>query len=225
MKRRLSEHLEYTLMNFNIPNKQIDIDKVLNVYIYGSYCYETNTIKSDFDYIIIYEQDNDISETIYSNIGEIELNATLISPKHFQEMLNQHRIDALECYFLKDEFKYETINFVFNLDLDKLRRSISATSSNSWVKTKKKILQGDNYIGKKSLFHSLRIADFGIQIAKEGKIVSYTKPYTEILLNKYDTFISLLNDIMIIDTWEELKEQYQKIANNLRTEFRRKTNI
>ena len=153
-------------------------------------------------------------------MGSVELNATLISPKHFQEMLNNHRIDAMECFFLREDWKHESIKFDFNLNLDQLRRSISAVSSNSWVKCKKKMSQGDDYVGKKSLFHSLRIADFGIQIAKEGKIVSYTKPYTELLSDKYETFSSLLGEIMFMSTWEELKSQYQEIANNLRTEFR-----
>lgn len=78
--------------------------------------------------------------------------------------------------------------------------------------------QNDDYIGKKSLFHSLRIADFGIQIAKEGKITSFTKPYSKNLVN--ESYMSLLNDVMSLNTWDELKEKYQNIANNLRTEFR-----
>jgi predicted nucleotidyltransferase len=210
----MNKHLEYTLKYF----KEIDIDKVINVYFYGSHVYGCETEKSDYDYIIVYDQEIDEVDTIETKMCDLVLNASLYSPRKFQEMINLHRIDALECLFLREDWKYETMKFDFNLDLEQLRRTISAISSNSWVKTKKKINQGDNYIGKKSLFHSLRIADYGIQVAKEGKIVSYTKPYSDIL--DYETFKELLLEIMCFETWEELKEKYQNTANNLRTKFR-----
>lgn len=213
-----NKHLEYTLGYFNIPNKQIDIDKVKNVYFYGSHNYGTDNENSDMDYIIVYDQDIDVSNTLYTKMHDHELNATLISPKHFQKMIDEQRIDALECLFTIEDWKYETINYDFVLDLEQLRRSISAVSSNSFVKCKKKLEQNDDYIGKKSLFHSLRIVDFGIQIANEGKIVSFKKPYSKNL--SYETYSQLLNEIMSYNTWEELKNKYQNIANKLRTEFR-----
>jgi predicted nucleotidyltransferase len=215
---KLPQNLEITLNYFNIPNKQFDIDKVINVYTYGSHVYETATEQSDIDYIIVYEQENDISDTLVSKIGNNVLNATLMSPTFFQKRLDEHSIDVLECYFLREDYKFERVKFNFNLNLDKLRRSISAVCSNSWVKCKKKIAQGDDYIGKKSTFHSLRIADYGIQIAKEGKIISYTNPYSNIL--KYDNYLDLLNEIMSLSTWNEIKEKYQVVANNIRSEFR-----
>jgi len=211
-------HLEITLNNFNIPEKQFDIDKVINVYTYGSHCYETATETSDIDYIIVYEQENDKSDTLVTKSHNNVLNATLMSPKYFQERLNNHEIDVLECIFLREDYKFESRKFDFELDLDKLRRSISAVCSNSWVKCKKKIEQGDDYIGKKSTFHSLRIADFGIQIAKEGKIISYTKPYSSLL--KYENYMDLLTEVMNFSTWSEIKDKYQGIANNIRSEFR-----
>jgi len=211
-------HLEITMNYFNIPEKQFDIDKVINVYIYGSHVYETDNETSDIDYIIVYEQDNDISDTLFGYAGNTVLNATLMSPSYFQKRLDEHNIDTLECYFLREDYKFESMKFNFNLDLDKLRRSISAVCSNSWVKCKKKLAQGDDYVGKKSTFHSLRIADYGIQIAKEGKIVSYTKPYSKLL--KVDDYMELMNDIMRLNTWESIKSNYQEMANNIRSEFR-----
>ena len=90
------------------------------------------------DYIIVYDQNIDVSDTLYTKMFDNELNATLISPTYFQKMINEHRIDALECLFTREDWKYETIKFNFKLDLDQLRRSISAVSSNSWIKCKKK---------------------------------------------------------------------------------------
>lgn len=214
----MDSHLEYTLNWFNIPEERIDIRKVNNVYLYGSLNYSTNTEKSDYDYIIVYDQENDISETLTTNNCGVVMNATLMSPSYFQKRLDDNCIDVMECFFLREDYKFVTMDFTFKLDLDKLRRSISAVCSNSFVKCKKKLQDGEDYIGKKSLFHSLRIADYGIQIAKFGKIVDYTKPQSETL--KYETFKVLLDEVMSYKNWDELKDKYQVIANNLRSEFR-----
>ena len=215
----MNKHLEITLNWFNLPKKQIDLDKVLNVYLYGSKVYQCDTENSDTDYIIIYEQDIDISDTIISESNN--LNATLISPKYFQKMLDEQHITAIECFFLRNGWKYETQKFNFNLDLIKLRKSISSTSSNSWVKCKKKFKDNEEWIGKKSLFHSLRILDFGIQLSKNN-MINFTEPYSQALVSnlKCDTYINLLLDIDTYDSWEELKYNFQPIYNALKTEFR-----
>lgn len=213
-------HLKVTLNYFNIPEKQIDIDKIINIYPYGSFVYDTNTDKSDIDYIAIYDQEIPVSNTIVTTMGGQEMNITLFSPTEFFRKIENHDIDALECLFLREDYKYENIEYYFTLNKAKLRNSISAIASNSWVKCKKKMQQGDDYIGKKSLFHSLRILDFGIQIAYNGKITKYEKAYSNTLLS-YDEFKNLLSEIMKYDTLEELKEKYQPIYNSLKTEFKK----
>jgi len=196
---------------------KIDPSHILNIYKYGSRIYQTDNDNSDYDYIIIYD-DITPSNTLIIESDGIIYNVTLITPEDFKMRLELNCIDMLECVFLPDNLKYETIKFDVNIDLDKLRRSISAVCSNSFVKCKKKICQNDDYVGKKSLFHSLRIADLGIQLAKYGKIVDYTIPLSDTL--KYESFKVLLDEVMTYNTWEELKDKYQNIANNLRSEFR-----
>ncbi len=71
------------------------------------------------------------------------------------------------------------LGITFKLDKTKLRVAISTIVSNSWVKGKKKlIVQGDYDLNLaiKSTFHSLRILDFGTQIAMEGKIIKNRFP-------------------------------------------------
>lgn len=46
----MTNHLEFTLNQFNIPEKQFSIDKVINVYTYGSCAYDCDTDESDIDY-------------------------------------------------------------------------------------------------------------------------------------------------------------------------------
>ena len=164
------------------------------IFPYGSCVYNTNDEYSDVDLILVGE-------------GEIIINGKCdcqyYSKEEFQELIDQHEISALECIFQGIEHE-----FTFNLDLEVLRRSISAKASNSWVKAKKKINQGDIRIGQKSLFHSLRIVMYGCQIAEHGQIIDYQ------CANKYWDIIKNIED------WELLKETFQPLKNQLNSKFR-----
>lgn len=126
----------------------------------------------------------------------------------------QHHIGALECHFAPIEFRFfENDKFDFHLDKVTLRHSISQTCSNSFVKAKKKFdVENEPYIAKKSLFHSIRILLFGIQIAKHGKIINFKTPQ----------IVSLYNDIMSSphNNWEPYKEKYKPIFNYNMSAFR-----
>lgn len=180
-------------------------ENVLNIYNYGSRVYKTNSEKSDYDYIIVVKKVN------YSQLNDNNINISFYSVDNFNDKLINHDIDALECFYLKDVVK-ESIKFDFKLDLRKLRKSISSKASNSYVKAKKKLtLEKDynEYIGKKSLFHSLRILSFGIQISKFNNIEDYS------------SMNYLYNDIVnSLDDWNTLNSKYKKIYNSLSTEFR-----
>ena len=202
MIKELTEILKYN----NIE------EKIDNVYPYGSFVYGTNNEKSDHDYVIILHSIND--QDGLCGVGN-HINITTYNPESFQEKLNQHKIGALECFFLpKEKIIQCNINFKFKLDKSKLREVISEKVSHSWVKAKKKfeiIQDKDIYRGKKSLFHSLRIADFGIQIASKGKIENYSASnsfWKEIYENPSEE-------------WDDYEKLYKKIHNNLLTEFRK----
>ncbi len=154
----------------------ISESKILNIYMYGSRVYGTASEKSDHDFIIIISSS---SKGNYFQIIDDDINITIYDLPNFIVRLNNHDIDALECLFLSDEHKIqENIAIKSNIDLAKLRHSFSKMSSNSWVKAKKKFIVKKDYnpyIGKKSLFHSMRILMFGCQIAKHGKITNYSE--------------------------------------------------
>lgn len=78
----------------------------------------------------------------------------------------------------------------------------------SFNKKKLTVEVESEHIGTKSLWHSLRILMFGIQIAKHGKIIDWQEA------NKYS------DDIKYNPSWEYLKHQYQPIKNELASEFR-----
>lgn len=183
---------------------QISEDKVIGIYLFGSRVYGTSKNSSDYDYIVITNTNVNNQE-----IKHPIVNVHLYTKEHFQEMLNEHKIQALEVYFNnKDNMK----DFIFKLDKSKLRKEISSVSNNSWVKCKKKLLVEENeyYIGIKSLFHSFRIIDFGIQIAKNKEIIDYssTNWLWEELSNKYDL------------TWNYLSDKYKPLLNQNMSKFR-----
>ena len=78
-------------------------------------------------------------------------------------------------FILKETIKFKLVqNKQFS---ENLRTSISTITSNSWVKGKKKLIITVDYdlnLALKSVFHSLRILDFGIQISENKKIVNFS---------------------------------------------------
>lgn len=189
---------------------KLNKDVVINVYVYGSKVYGCHP-SGDLDLIIVVSSKY---KERYNQILSKNVDATIYREDFFKELINKHNISALECLFLpEDKILLKNKDFYFSLNLNSLRNSISQTASNSFVKTKKKLTvekDYNTYIAKKSLFHSLRILMFGIQIAKFGFIKDYTEAnylWDKIVLND-------LND------WTYYKTEYQPIYNNLRSKFR-----
>lgn len=193
--------IEYFKYTYGLGNDTIIVP-------YGSRVYGTDRNDSDYDYIAI------IPSNRKANTGEEYrrnlVNIHMYNRFDFQDQLNSHKIHTLEAYFLPDGIVSK--QFKFNLNLSILRNELSQKSSHSFVKAKKKIdKEKDYYIGWKSLFHSIRILDFGIQIAKNGKISDYSSA------NSY--WFDILNAQQY--NWDFFKKKYQPIYNSLATEFRK----
>ena len=189
-------------MNQQYETRNTIDEEVIKAYTYGSRVYNCATDKSDWDYIILVESDN---ENLKYSVEKDMFNFTVYSEQNFIKEIKNHNISVLECIFQNDTYLQH-----FKLDSEKLRRAISSVASNSYVKCKKKIRDGEVYIGKKSLFHSLRILMFGIQIAKYGKIVDYKEA------NNYHKEIFSMGD-----DWSELDKKFKPIYNALKSEFKR----
>lgn len=207
---KVQEHFDTIIDKFNLKNPTI--------YPYGSQVYCTQRYNSDYDYIVVDEDAQDgREESCYC--GEHELNVHFHTPNHWIEMVKEHKIFAMESVLqgIKDPYrKY------FNLDLSKLRKEISEKSSNSWVKCKKKLIVEHDYrIGLKSLFHSFRIIDFGIQIAKDGCINEYRSVRMQSLFNEIMQFYMYLNEHSAQEEWERISAKYKPLHNEMMTEFRK----
>ena len=179
-------------------------ERILRTYRYGSRVYGCHTEKSDHDFIVIVESNKDL----YYNVNFTNTNITVYSESMFIQRILDHHISALESIFL---YREDPFLKYFNLDKEILRHSISAVTSNSFVKCKKKLAQGDYYIGKKSLFHSLRILNFGIQIAKYGRIQDYSSA---------NVFHKMIMEMPSND-WEDYKNRFQPIYNAQKTLFKK----
>ena len=182
---------------------------ILNVYRFGSKVYGTYNSKSDEDYIVV------TKEKVISS----DVNFTFLTNKEFDLSLQNHDIQVLECLNLpKQHILKEELSFNYTIDKGKLRVSISTISSNSWVKGKKKLtVLGDynSYLATKSIFHSLRILDYGTQLALHGKIQDFSS------MNwLWEDLINLSNTYSHIELWGKIEAKYKKLFNEKSSKFK-----
>lgn len=193
-----------------IQRSKIHHSRVKNIYAFGSRVYFNDNKKllnknSDWDFTMI--ANNSIPN---QEIRSGDFNIHVLTPDEFNKLLIAHHPNKIECYFAPQEFRLmETIKLDFNLNIPSLRHSFSHVSSNSWVKCNKKLQEDDYYTGVKSLFHSLRIPMFGIQIAKTGKIYDFG------CANKIWEIISSKRW-----EWKELDNEFRPLRNQILSDFR-----
>lgn len=243
-------------VNLQIINDLLNCKDLICMYEFGSTVYKSNDFYSDIDFIIVMDdtsifKSNYTDNMIFHAIGkyncynksdyhqvdiqyqyEYENLSFNIYPEYiWEKKCKSLSIDALECAFLDKNFiykenkKYIDINHINKIQL---RRSISATSSNSWVKAKKKFIDGEDRVGYKSLFHALRILMYGIQIYKFGRIINYeeaTLKYYPLIKSRYirynkdyaklDLYNCILNDPIFKDL-----DNFKLIYNKLKSEFK-----
>lgn len=191
-------------------------NNIYNLYQFGSMVYKTNHEGSDKDYIAICE-----NIPHYGSLYQ-EGNTTIhfLTKQNFQNLLDLNEIQAIECVFLSNEFILkEQIKYEFVLNKENLRRTISTIASNSFQKCKKKlIIQGDydKYNGIKSLFHSIRILDLGIQLGSEGRIYDYSK------MNwLFQDLMKISSQMESVELWNYVDNKYRELFNKLTTQFKK----
>ena len=192
-----------------IEKTKLHKSRLLNAYVFGSRVYGTASEISDYDILVIAKTPYEEKELVVDNC-----NIHILTLDRFLEGLKQHHIGRLECLMSPQKWRLkEEINIPIIIKESGLRHSISHTVSNSWIKSKKKLEQGDYYLGIKSLFHSLRIAMFGLQIINHGKIVDFKCAnyiWEELKSKTWN--------------WEELNETFRPLRNKIMTDFISVTN-
>lgn len=157
--------------------------KVRNIYVYGSRVYGTARDGSDWDIIMIASHLLAHEEKRATVNGAL-LNIHIITPDKFTSDLKLPNIMNLECLFAPEWAKLqEKMVLSTEINIKKLIKNNLAQSYSSWNGGKLKIQKYDIYRGQKSIFHSLRMLMFAIQIAEHGKIIDYSEAnslYSEI---------------------------------------------
>lgn len=192
-----------SVMNFN---ELMSSNKIIAKVPYGSHVYGTADYNSDHDYIIVVEDGVKHDDQYIRSDGDY----SVFSASHFQQLLDEQYISVIEAYFTTP-VEGSLSRFVYSLNKSKLRESISQRASNSYVKCKKKLTveDGQQRIGTKSLFHSLRMLTFGIQLAENGKITDFSAA---------NHYLERINEIGY--DWDALKTEFQPIYNSLSSKFR-----
>lgn len=188
-----------------IKRSKIHPVRVKNIYVFGSQVYGTTSHQSDWDFIMVANTPNSNQE-----IRSGDFNIHVMTEYQFLKNLRDHHSSSVEAFFTPKEFRLqEYVKFNWTPNIPSLRHSFSHISSNSWVKGKKKLEQGDYYIGVKSSFHSLRIPMFGIQIAKTGKIYDFSEA-------------NFIHDKIFSKnwTWKELDSEFRGLRNSILSDFR-----
>lgn len=179
-------------------------ENIIYSFRFGSKVYGSDTDKSDDDYMVVVDSDEELKYGLHDD----KKNIHVYSDRTFRRLIKEHDIAVIECLFSNDT------HYKFELDIKQLRHSISAVVFNSFSKCRKKLKEGDEYdpyIAKKSLFHSLRILDFGIQIAEHGRILDFSS------MNHH------LDDIMSIDSndFNVFRKKYEPIGKAMKKRFKK----
>ena len=146
--------------------------KIRNIHVFGSRVYGTHRIDSDYDVIVVACSVN--SNVEFRN-GDYNVHVT--TPDIFEDKLIRHNINNLECIYAPFNAQiYQEINYnkIFNLKNGMLKKSLITQSTAAWSQGRKRIESGNIISGAKSLFHSIRILDFGIQIIKYNHIKDFS---------------------------------------------------
>ena len=213
--------------------------KVHGVFSYGSAVYGYKK-PSDLDFIVI--TDKPMTQTSFE-LDNVEIQITFYSIEEYKKLLENEEISVLETLStysvsieIDEECKY--LNPMVQADYSKdlhdifmkrelvnkpvIRSSISKKSSNSYVKAKKKIIVSDDFDLKtslKSLWHSFRMVDFGIQLCKHNDIYNF-KSQNELYKEIVEDYLDFYKYESPQEFWDFIHAKYKPMHNEILKEFR-----
>jgi HD superfamily phosphohydrolase len=159
----------------------------------------------------------------YKQIETPEIDFHIMTDYEYQRLLDECSDMALSMYFQREPIMKCPVEY--NLDLPTLRKSFSSKANNSFVKFKKKLIVEKDYDVRaaiKSLFHSIRILDFGAKIANPD----YDDSTCEINTYNQDLMgenIEWIEDVFreTNNNWEEIHKVFKPVYNTYATEFKK----
>lgn len=182
----------------------------INIYKEGQFVYELENYMdcSIFEYASLSHYNFNNNETI-DEITNINVNS------------NGSNLNLVRNAILLQNRKYLIPLLDTPEKKSAFRRPFSRKSANSYIKCKKKLcVEKDLITGLKSMFHSLRILTFAIQILKFGHIKDFSQAneyFHDIVTRNMETDIS--EGDAGEKLWNELDDKYNVIKKNLEKEF------
>lgn len=193
--------------------------------IYGSLTYGTSSRDSDIDLIIVLKDDvpNIPRDTVSLHEPEIgHLDITYYSISSFTTHLKDNEVKAIESIFIPNQFviigdqKHFQEHFVCTPQ--SIRHTFGKVCRNAWNKGVKKLTRETDHIehkrGKKSLYHSIRLFHFALQLYETKRISFETQEMKEI--NNFYFMIrdkktsELVKDKKLIDSLTQLYDQWDE---------------
>ncbi|EFC37296.1 predicted protein [Naegleria gruberi] len=175
--------------------------------------------KIQFEFELKYFLDQSLFEiaslSYYSNNNSNNNNNN--DNNNLNEIKNRERIE--NCILIENE-KYFITNIKTGIEKSSFRSPFSRKSSNSYIKTKKKLcVEHDLRVGLKSMFHSMKILIFAIQILKFGFVYNFEEANSH-----YEYIMSFNNDIekeqeWYDNVWNQLDAKFKIIKKDLEREF------
>jgi len=217
--------MEYNINKTNLYNNFLELtnifpDSVKGLYITGSHQYGCNREDSDIDLTAIVNEYPSCGEQFISD--KLNVNFYKVSSIH-RLLFTEAYIPLIEAFYADEKdiiisFFIDTIPIKDLLDdVSQLRVSCSQLTSNSWVKGQKKLVTSDYDLnmGLKSIFHSIRIQDFVIQLL-DG---TTTPNYGSCNYILYDLF-SMSEKLYREELWDAIKSKYYAIYKDKKSRIK-----
>lgn len=220
----------------------LDLEKILCIYIHGSRLFGTANADSDYDIIVILDgfvgplkDEKGIGGLNFSQITEGDFDIVVYEKTYWTLLIERHIPRLLFCELIPAEMPQalkKTFSVPFQLCFPKLKKGIQV-----YVKKTEKLASDEwsathTRKSKKNLIHSLRNILFCIQLVKERRIVDYSDGnvyFDEIMGLEVNQFSDLMNwyipkrDLLmedlvkILSEWKEFEDQTEHPKNGLFT--------
>ena len=194
--------------------------KVKNVYLFGSRVYGSAGIDSDYDLIVVANSMQEAAE-----IRSGDLNIHIHTPDKFRKDLFDFDMHNLECLFAPDfariQMKVPVVDANFKIKPEQLKFKAMSQSYNSFHKAKLKFLDEDFYTGGKSLYHSLRILMFAIQILGINRRIYNFGEANDIWKKVQNDILCMENsESEYLRPWEYMKNEWLPIKIELENKLK-----
>lgn len=213
-------------MSLDIPSiQQLVINRfpdVIFAVIYGSHVYNTATEESDVDvYVVLPTFEPNMTENTSIYVDRLDIRA--IEKDRFALALQANEAKALEMIFIPEQFVLVGDSFIYRNSLvlfdPYLRHTFGEAARAAWNRGIKKLTYETNpaehRLGKKSLYHAVRIFKYASQLHTMKRIdFAMLDEERSFYLNIRDHNVTdLLINGHLDDTYKRYNKQFRQIPN------------